>query len=114
MEAEIIFEPTSGDIFGLDKYQIYREFALNHCMRIIELEPIVEHIIDMPDNIIRRYQLVREASPSYIELRQQNYPSISDQLDMIYWDKVNNTQIWQDTISQIKKRYPKPTNGEQV
>ena len=45
--------------------------------------------------------------PSYIEKRLQEYPAISEQLDMIYWDKVNNTNLWQQKIAEIKAKYPK-------
>ena len=45
--------------------------------------------------------------PSYIEKRQKEYPSIPDQLDMIYWDKINNTNLWQEKITEIKAKYPK-------
>jgi len=45
---------------------------------------------------------------AYKDQRRIKYPSIQDQLDMIYWDKVNNTTTWQDTISAVKKQYPKP------
>jgi hypothetical protein len=36
------------------------------------------------------------------------YPPITDQLDMQYWDGINGTTIWADTIAAIKERYPKP------
>ena len=39
--------------------------------------------------------------------RSQNYPSIGDQLDMLYWDKINGTNNWQESIKRIKQRYPK-------
>ena len=39
---------------------------------------------------------------TYIEKRQSEYPSIPDQLDMLYWDKVNNTNLWQEKIAEIK------------
>ena len=45
--------------------------------------------------------------PSYAEKRLAEYPPISEQLDMIYWDKVNDTNNWQDTITAIKTKYPK-------
>ena len=45
--------------------------------------------------------------PSYAEKRAKEYPSIQDQLDMIYWDKVNGTDKWQQTIAEIKAKYPK-------
>mgnify|MGYP003134341714 FL=1 len=35
------------------------------------------------------------------------YPSIKDQLDMQYWDKVNSTTTWQDAIAKIKSDNPK-------
>ena len=44
---------------------------------------------------------------SYIEKRIAAYPKISDQLDMIYWDMMNQTTIWKDTITEIKHKYPK-------
>ena len=44
---------------------------------------------------------------TYTEKRQQEYPPISEQLDMIYWDKINSTTLWQDKISEIKAKYPK-------
>lgn len=45
--------------------------------------------------------------PTYQELRRAAYPEISEQLDMIYWDKVNGTNLWQEKISEIKAKYPK-------
>ena len=44
---------------------------------------------------------------TYIEKRLMEYPPISDQLDMIYWDKANNTNLWQEKIAKIKAKYPK-------
>ena len=45
--------------------------------------------------------------PTYAEKRLAEYPSIGDQLDMIYWDKVNGTNLWQEKIAAIKAKYPK-------
>lgn len=45
--------------------------------------------------------------PTYQELRAAAYPSIGDQLDMIYWDKVTGSNIWQETIAAVKAKYPK-------
>lgn len=42
-----------------------------------------------------------------ISARVAEYPSIEEQLDMLYWDKINNTNIWKNTITRIKKKYPK-------
>lgn len=46
--------------------------------------------------------------PSYAELRAAEYPPVPEQLDMLYWDKVNNTNDWQNEIARIKNKYPKP------
>lgn len=41
--------------------------------------------------------------------RNRQYPSISEQLDMQYWDAVNETTTWKDAIAQVKAKNPKPT-----
>ena len=45
--------------------------------------------------------------PTYSEKRLSEYPSYGDQLDMIYWDMMNGTNLWQEKISEIKAKYPK-------
>lgn len=49
--------------------------------------------------------------PSYRELRQQAYPSLQEQQDMQYWDAINGTTLWQETIQEIKEEYPKTITG---
>ena len=49
--------------------------------------------------------------PDYATLRQQEYPSREEQLDMMYWDKINGTTVWEDTIQAIKDKYPKTITG---
>ena len=48
-----------------------------------------------------------EPEKTYVEKRVAEYPVITEQLDMIYWDKVNNTNKWQEKIAEIKAKYPK-------
>lgn len=43
----------------------------------------------------------------YVDQRVKEYPLVTDQLDMIYKDKVNGTTTWQDLITSIKNKYPK-------
>ena len=64
----------------------------------IENSRIVPDFVDIPPM----------QEPTYIELRQAAYPPVGDQLDMIYWDQVNGTDIWRQTIAAIKAEYPKP------
>jgi len=44
----------------------------------------------------------------YQRLRTKEYPSLTEQLDMQYWDSINGTTVWTDTINAIKAKYPKP------
>ena len=58
----------------------------------------------------RRYFKGEEPTPpepSYDQKRKAEYPSVEEQLDMIYWDKVNGTNLWQEKIASIKAKYPK-------
>lgn len=42
-----------------------------------------------------------------VEARQ--YPSVGAQLDMIYHDKMNDTDTWAEMIMAIKEAHPKPS-----
>ena len=44
---------------------------------------------------------------AYQRQRATVYPSIQEQLDMQYWDKVNGTTTWQDAIAKVKTDIPK-------
>ena len=50
------------------------------------------------DNNANKYKLERSKS----------YPAIAEQLDMIYWDGVNGTTLWDDHIAEVKEDNPKP------
>jgi len=39
--------------------------------------------------------------------RATAYPTIQEQLDMQYWDKVNGTTNWEDAIAKVKSDNPK-------
>ena len=39
--------------------------------------------------------------------RATAYPTIQEQLDMQYWDKVNGTTNWEDAIAKVKLDNPK-------
>ena len=45
----------------------------------------------------------------YIQARQEAYGSLSDQLDMQYWDLVNDTTTWKAHIAKVKSDNPKPS-----
>ena len=46
-------------------------------------------------------------APTYAQLRKNEYASTGDQLDMQYWDSVNDTTTWKDHIASVKGQFPK-------
>ena len=50
--------------------------------------------------------IIDEAKVEKYDARLRNWPLIEDQLDMMYWDQVNGTTVWKDTITKIKEEYP--------
>lgn len=45
---------------------------------------------------------------AYQRARAADYPSLAEQLDMLYWDGVNGTTNWANAIAAVKERNPKP------
>ena len=39
--------------------------------------------------------------------RAKEYPSWQEQMDMQYWDSVNDTTTWKDAIAKVKSDNPK-------
>ena len=58
-------------------------------------------IVEGPDSV----------TPDYKQQRLTEYPSLTDQQDMQYWDAVNGTTTWKDKINEIKTKYPKTITG---
>lgn len=100
-------------------------FRLNNLLRR-ELTPSITQEINglttiervdtnKKNQIVRKYDSLfvvfkdslLNAPPNYIEQRSKAYPPLSDQLDMIYWDKKNGTNKWIQLIDSIKAKYPK-------
>ena len=48
------------------------------------------------------------AAKQYQRDRAAAYPSLAEQMDMQYWDSINGTTVWADTIAAIKAAHPKP------
>ena len=46
-------------------------------------------------------------SQEYARKRATAYASTGDQLDMQYWDSVNDTTTWKDHIASVKGQFPK-------
>lgn len=39
--------------------------------------------------------------------RVKEYPSLSEQLDMLFHDRINSTDTWMEAIQAVKNKYPK-------
>ena len=95
---------TPQETFVIQKTNCQFFPSLDNSLYDIFLKDISEQgieIVEGPDII----------EPDYATLRQQEYPSREEQLDMMYWDKVNGTTVWEDTIQAIKDKYPKTITG---
>ena len=58
------------------------------------------------DTEVARLQSEYDAQ-EYARNREEAYASIGDQLDMQYWDSVNDTTTWKDHIASVKAQFPK-------
>ncbi len=50
----------------------------------------------------------KQKKDSYKDNRRNAYPSVEDQLEMIYNDKKNGTNTWVEAIDDVKIKHPKP------
>jgi hypothetical protein len=58
--------------------------------------------------LAKQQELIAEYnSNQYQRDRAKEYPSIQEQLDLQYWDKINGTNKWQQAINAVKQKYPK-------
>ena len=58
--------------------------------------------------LAKQQELITEYnSKQYQRDRAVDYPSLADQLDMQYWDKINGTNKWEEAINAVKNKYPK-------
>jgi hypothetical protein len=74
---------------------------------------IKEWNLDIPKPTLAQLDAFEAQAIAYEQLqdilnnRRMAYPSIADQLDMLYWDKVNGTENWLNSIESVKNRFPK-------
>ena len=58
--------------------------------------------------LAKQQELIAEYNAKqYQRDRAKAYPSIQEQLDMQYWDKINGTDTWEQAINAVKAQYPK-------
>lgn len=69
----------------------------------IEHDPVNTELYSVIDgNVVAKEKM--QIAKSYAQLRWENYPSIEDQLDILYH---HGFDAWRNTISEIKNKYPK-------
>jgi lipoate synthase len=73
-----------------------------------DYQKIIQDVAEQGIEIVEGPDIIE---PDYRTLRQQKYPSLQEQQDMQYWDQINGTTVWQDTITAIKEEYPKTITG---
>ena len=56
---------------------------------------------------VTAYETQWEAT-AYQRQRAVTYWPLADQLDAIYWDKQNGTNVWEQHIEAVKNTFPKP------
>jgi hypothetical protein len=59
------------------------------------------------EGFLTAQEFIERFNNNYSAKRTNAYPSIEEQLDMQYWDKINGTTNWEDEIARIKLENPK-------
>jgi len=81
----------------------YIEEDINSIEWLNGTTPIAKNTI-----LAKKQELITEYnSNQYQRDRAKDYPSIQEQLDLQYWDKINGTNKWQLAINAVKQKYPK-------
>jgi len=64
--------------------------------------------ISVEDIKAKQAELIAEyEAKQYQRDRAKEYPPITEQLDMMYWDKVNGTDNFLKAIQAVKDKFPK-------
>ena len=98
--------------YKITQYNVVINLSSQLNIAITDDNPIYQQFIqDVAEQGIEIVEGPDIVEPDYATLRSQEYPSREEQLDMMYWDKVNGTTTWEDTIQAIKDKYPKTITG---
>ncbi len=71
-------------------------------------KPIQHPKIDLSDPFPDDPRSQKQKLDNYKDRRRVAYPSVEDQLDMIYHDKKDGTDTFVESIDDVKIKYPKP------
>ena len=87
----------------IDSIKEYDSIIAKHGEFKLEFEIEEKKILDEQ----KKYDEIEKLIPEYSKLREREYKSIGEQLDMQYWDIKNDTNNWEIYIDKIKAKYPK-------
>ena len=88
-----------------DDFDLTKEFPLDP----LPEDPEAPKTVKL-EGFLTKTEFLERYSAQYSETRVNAYPSIEDQLDALYWDKVNGTNKWVEAIAEVKAKNPKPSN----
>jgi len=74
----------------------------------IQLTPEEETARDTEESQVAQDRADYLANEKYKDDRRKDYGDIGAQLDMQYWDGVNDTTVWADHVATVKAAHPKP------
>ena len=87
----------------IDSIKEYDSIIARHGEIKLEFDIEEKRILDE----LKEYDEAQKLIPEYSKLREREYKSIREQLDMQYWDIKNDTNNWENYIDTIKEKYPK-------
>ena len=87
----------------IDSIKEYDSIIAKHGEIKLEFDIEEKQILDE----LKKYDESQKLIPEYSKLREREYKSIREQLDMQYWDIKNDTNNWEIYIDKIKAKYPK-------
>ena len=93
------------------KEPVYENIVLDPVIWDNEINDTVPNPYEIPTKEFLESELARLQaeydSQEYARNRATAYASTGDQLDMQYWDSVNDTTTWKDHIASVKAQFPK-------
>ena len=85
---------------------VYSDFAKDEDTVVVHDSTVLPSESDILAEC-KRMEDAGEVSSDYKMNRKENYGDIGDQLDKIYWDQINSTTVWRDSITAVKNKYSK-------
>ena len=99
---DVLVKMHKGQWFGFDPYdnKVYANLVIHDGSKSKPSESeLTTELTSMQDSF---------DDENYKRNRESEYPSVQEQLDMLYHDQADSTTTFQTAIKTIKDKYPKP------